>query len=87
VGSGTPLEPDRQGDRAHAAFARRLSARRRPIWIRFVLVPGLTDDAEMGKFKWERLDRDYTLEDVSPPTAEAVEQACAVWRAAGLKAL
>jgi pyruvate formate lyase activating enzyme len=27
-------------------FARRLAARRRPIWLRFVLVPGLTDDAE-----------------------------------------
>ena len=27
-------------------FARRLAARRRPIWIRFVLVPGLTDDME-----------------------------------------
>ena len=27
-------------------FARRLSVRRRPIWLRFVLVPGLTDDAE-----------------------------------------
>jgi len=26
------------------AFARRLAARRRPVWIRFVLVPGLTDD-------------------------------------------
>jgi len=26
------------------AFARRLAERRRPIWIRFVLVPGLTDD-------------------------------------------
>jgi pyruvate formate lyase activating enzyme len=25
-------------------FARRLSARNRPIWLRFVLVPGLTDD-------------------------------------------
>ena len=24
-------------------FARRLSARRRPVWLRFVLVPGLTD--------------------------------------------
>ena len=30
-------------------FARRLAARRKPIWIRFVLVPGLTDDpADMG---------------------------------------
>ena len=26
------------------AFARRLAARRQPVWIRFVLVPGLTDD-------------------------------------------
>jgi pyruvate formate lyase activating enzyme len=28
-------------------FARRLAARKRPIWARFVLVPGLTDDPEM----------------------------------------
>ena len=27
-------------------FARRLAAGRRPIWVRFVLVPGLTDDPE-----------------------------------------
>jgi len=27
-------------------FARRLAARRRPVWLRFVLVPGLTDQAE-----------------------------------------
>jgi pyruvate formate lyase activating enzyme len=27
-------------------FARRLAARRRPIWVRFVLVPGLTDDLQ-----------------------------------------
>jgi pyruvate formate lyase activating enzyme len=26
------------------AFARRLAARKRPIWVRYVLVPGLTDD-------------------------------------------
>ena len=35
-------------------FARRLAARRRPIWLRFVLVPGLTDDekdiAHIAKF-------------------------------------
>jgi pyruvate formate lyase activating enzyme len=34
-----PVEPT-------LAFARRLAARRRPIWIRFVLVPGLTDDLD-----------------------------------------
>jgi pyruvate formate lyase activating enzyme len=27
-------------------FARRLAARRRPVWLRFVLVPGLTDDPD-----------------------------------------
>jgi pyruvate formate lyase activating enzyme len=27
-------------------FARRLASRRRPVWLRYVLVPGLTDDAE-----------------------------------------
>lgn len=91
------------------AFARRLAARRQPVWIRFVLVPGLTDDPEdmaksaafaaslgnvervevlpfhqMGRYKWERLGREYTLKDTQPPTPEATEAACAVWRAAGL---
>jgi pyruvate formate lyase activating enzyme len=27
-------------------FARRLAERRRPVWIRFVIVPGWTDDLE-----------------------------------------
>jgi pyruvate formate lyase activating enzyme len=91
-------------------FARRLASRRRPVWIRFVLVPGLTDDEadmansaafaaslgnvervevlpfhQMGRYKWERLGREYTLKDTETPTASAVERACAVWRAAGLK--
>ena len=34
--TGQPIEPT-------LAFAKRLAARRKPIWVRFVLVPGLTD--------------------------------------------
>jgi len=92
-------------------FARRLAALRKPVWIRFVLVPGLTDDPDdmagsaafaaglgnvervevlpfhqMGRFKWERLGKAYALADTEPPTADAVQRACAVWRAAGLNA-
>ena len=91
-------------------FARRLAARKRPVWLRFVLVPGLTDDAEniakiarfsgglgnvdrvdvlpfhqMGRFKWKELKLNYALENIQPPTSEAVEQACAWFRAEGLK--
>src|SRR5215469_3862576 len=92
-------------------FARRLSSYKKPLWIRLVLVPGLTDDAEnvvhiakfsaglgnvervdvlpfhqMGRFKWKELNLNYTLNDVQPPTHQAVESACAIFRAEGLKA-
>jgi pyruvate formate lyase activating enzyme len=92
-------------------FARRLAASRIPIWVRFVLVPGLTDDAQnitqiarfsadlgnvqrvdvlpfhqMGRFKWKELKLDYALEEVQAPGTEAVEAACAEFRAVGLKA-
>jgi pyruvate formate lyase activating enzyme len=92
-------------------FARRLAALRKPMWVRFVLVPGLTDDPEdlaqsakfiaglgnvervevlpfhqLGRYKWKELGIDYTLEDTSAPTKEQLDQACAVFRAAGLKA-
>jgi pyruvate formate lyase activating enzyme len=92
-------------------FARRLAALKRPMWVRFVLVPGLTDDPreiasiarfaaelgnaervdvlpfhQMGRFKWQKLKLDYQLNDVSPPSVEAVEQACAAFRAVGLTA-
>ena len=91
------------------AFAERLAARRRPVWLRYVLVPSLTDDPEdiaktaafaaglgnvsrvdvlpfhqMGRFKWQKLGIPYTLEDVQPPTVEAVERACELFRARGL---
>ena len=94
------------------AFGRRLAALKKPVWVRFVLVPGLTDDMDdmansaafaaglgnvervevlpfhqMGRYKWERLGRDYALKDTQPPTPALIEQACAVWRAAGLKAM
>ena len=90
-------------------FARRLAARRRPVWLRFVLVPGLTDDDEdiaeiarftaalgnvervdvlpfhqLGRFKWDELRLNYILENVRPPTVEAIERVCEQFRAAGL---
>jgi pyruvate formate lyase activating enzyme len=93
------------------AFARRLAAAGKPIWVRFVLVPGLTDVPEdlermaafakelgnvervevlpfhqMGRFKWKQLGLDYSLEDVPPPTPEAVDAARAPFLAAGLNA-
>jgi pyruvate formate lyase activating enzyme len=92
-------------------FGRRLAAQKRKIWIRFVLVPGLTDDAadiagiarfaatlgnvervevlpfhQMGKFKWQRLGLNYTLEDTAPPSPALAEQMCAIFRAEGLTA-
>lgn len=91
-------------------FARRLAVRKRPIWVRFVLVPGLTDDPDnvasiarfaaslgnvervdvlpfhqMGQFKWKKLGLDYKLADVQPPTKDAIDRACALFRAEGLK--
>jgi pyruvate formate lyase activating enzyme len=93
------------------AFARRLAALRRPVWVRFVLVPGWTDDPDevaqiaafaaglgnvervdvlpfhqMGRFKWKSLGLEYKLDDVQPPSAEAVGRACAAFQAVGLKA-
>jgi pyruvate formate lyase activating enzyme len=91
-------------------FARRLAEHKRPIWIRFVLVPGLTDDPEdiakiaefaaslgnvervdvlpfhqMGRFKWKNLGIEYKLQDVEPPSPEAVERACVQFKQSGLR--
>jgi pyruvate formate lyase activating enzyme len=79
--------------------------------VRFVLVPGLTDDPQeipsiarfaaelgtvervdvlpfhqIGRFKWQKLGLQYTLNDVQPPSVEVVEQACATFRSVGLTA-
>ena len=93
------------------AFARRLGERRRPIWLRFVLVPGHTDDPgdiariaaftaslgtvervdvlpfhQMGRYKWQRLGLPYALDDVQPPSMDAVQRAVGQFRDAGLTA-
>ena len=92
-------------------FAQRLSNLKRPIWVRFVLVPGFTDDSQeiariakfaanlgnvervdvlpfhqMGRFKWKELKLDYALDDIQPPTAQAVVTAREQFRAEGLDA-
>ena len=92
-------------------FGRRLAARRRPVWVRFVLAPGYTDDPDdikgiadfaaslgtvarvdvlpfhqMGRFKWKQLGMPYALDAVRPPDADAIERACAIFRATGLTA-
>jgi pyruvate formate lyase activating enzyme len=92
-------------------FARRLAARKRPIWVRYVLVPGLTDDKQivagiarfaaslgnvdrvevlpfhqMGRYKWEKLGLNYTLEDAKSPSNELAEATCKLFRAEGLEA-
>lgn len=41
---------------------------------------------QMGRYKWKELKLNYTLNDIQPPSHEAVEQACALFRDEGLKA-
>jgi pyruvate formate lyase activating enzyme len=90
-------------------FAERLADRNKAIWIRFVLVPGLTDEPDnlqsiatfaaslgnvqrvdvlpfhqMGRFKWQKLGLDYTLENVPVPSPEHLDAACEIFRSAGL---
>ena len=80
--------------------ARYLHEIHKPVWIRHVLIPGITDDDEylsqlrdfirpldnveridvlpyhtMGVYKYEKLGIDYPLKDVTPPSAERVENA------------
>jgi pyruvate formate lyase activating enzyme len=92
-------------------FARRLARHGKTIWLRYVLVPGLTDREDdidqlaafaaglgnvervdvlpfhqMGRYKWEKLGIDYTLNDVRPPAPEVVERVCKQFHSVGLKA-
>ena len=93
-------------------FARRLAVRKQPVWVRFVLVPGLTDYPEtlapmakfiaglgnvervevlpfhqLGRYKWQKLGLDYTLDDFKPPSPDLIESTCGIFRAEGLKAV
>jgi pyruvate formate lyase activating enzyme len=93
-------------------FARRLAKLKRPIWLRYVLVPGFTDSEEevsqmagfaaslgnvervdllpfhqMGAFKWQKLDIEYALENVQPPSEELINKTRSRFQAAGLKAI
>jgi pyruvate formate lyase activating enzyme len=102
--TGRDLEPTLE-------LARRLARRGLPLWIRFVLVPGLTDDPadiahiagfaaglgnvqrvevlpfhQMGRFKWHTLGIRYALENTEPPSTQALENACGIFRAHGLTA-
>ncbi len=40
---------------------------------------------QIGRFKWQWLDLDYTLRDLDPRAAKAAQRACEVFREAGLK--
>lgn len=82
------------------AFAQFLSDNNKPMWIRQVLIPGITDKKEdllklksfisslktvqkvellpyhdMGKYKWEKLNIPYELENVRNATEEDVKRA------------
>lgn len=99
----TQLEPT-------IAFGDRLAAKGKRVWIRFVLVPGLTDAREnleavadiaagwpnvervevlpfhqMARDKWDSLGMDYQLDDVEPPSKEAIEVAREIFRSRGLE--
>jgi pyruvate formate lyase activating enzyme len=90
-------------------FCQRLAALKRPMWFRYVLVPGLTDIPEemdavatfgaslgvveraeilpfhqLGQYKWDRLELEYTLANAGPPTHEQIAEAVSIFRAAGL---
>lgn len=91
-------------------FAERLATIRKPVWLRYVLVPGITDHTEeiaglaqyavglgnvervdvlpfhqMGRFKWDELQLDYSLNDVPEPSGELTELVRNIFRQAGFE--
>lgn len=92
-------------------FAERLAAMGKPVWVRFTLVPGLTDDPvnvdkvarfvapmknvewvevqpfhQLGAFKWNAMELDYTLADAPSAPPELVARVVEQFRAAGCRA-
>jgi len=81
-------------------FARYLSDNNIPIWIRQVIIPGITDDKEdleklkqfidslnnvqkvellpyhsLGKYKWDKLGKEYELGNIKDATEENIKRA------------
>jgi len=71
-----PLTDDQEEIRKFAGFVAGLGNVERVAVLPF---------HQMGRFKYEKLGIKYALADAEPPSQEAVERACAVFRAAGLK--
>lgn len=84
----------------------------KPVWLRYVLVPGYSDDEQdlndwadyiskfenvervdilpfhqMGTHKWEQLNEDYRLKDVTPPTKKEIEKAEQIFKSYNLPVL
>jgi pyruvate formate lyase activating enzyme len=41
---------------------------------------------QMGRYKWQKLGLEYTLDATEPPSTDVVEEVCTVFRTAGLRA-
>ena len=86
-------------------FAKYLSDINKPVWIRQVLIPGITDSEEdllklrdflgtlnnvekveilpyhdLGKFKWENLGLQYSLDEIRNATQDDVNRAKTILR-------
>lgn len=86
-------------------FAERLAKRGKAVWLRYVLVPGMTDQMDdiaalaryasglgniqrvdvlpfhqMGRYKWQELNLDYSLADTEPPDDATANRARDLFR-------